>query len=206
MVQLYPVKVRLNDIDGMLYAEKGMEGVLTMHILDIAELLHQKIENRMVLRNYLLLEVLDEKDNIIGSTTWVPPIAYTMESRADGYIRPLNIPYFTQITEVTPGIEGKELTPIDPFAPVNREIYMDVNNRGFDTINVLGVITHTPDKFDWGFNGGNGIMNFVNMMKKYVMDADSERPRLIMYHDRFIGYHFEPASEETILKYYKIKE
>ena len=189
------IKVKINNVDTTVEASNYMN-ILELHIEELLQLTKQELKNKLALRNYIEVNIMDKEDNYWGGCIWVPPGVVTLTT-TDGHERQIPFDIFVQIIEVTPGIEGLELVPIHPLSPNNTDLIENVNNPSGIGWSIIASPTCTEDTFDWRFNAGNGIMAFKKCYE--------EHKRVILYHNRYIGYHFDPANRSTILRYYKPK-
>ena len=197
-------KIKINDIDATVEVNRFVD-VLEMHIEDLAAQTGQFLKNRLALRNYISVDVMDETEQYWGGCVWVPPGTVTVTT-TDGHERVVEFGVFTQIVEVNPGIEGLELEPFFPLSPPNLDFLYDINNPQHLGFDIIATPKCTAESFEWGFNGGNGIMAFKELYDKHTKwDADKRHMRVIVYHNRYMGYHFDQANRSTILKYYRPK-
>lgn len=180
---------------------------LDLHVEKLSKMIGHDLKTRMTLRNFVEVVLYREDgETIWGSSLWVPPATHTLIT-SDGHEQKFVFDSFVQIIEVTPGIDGLELEPISPLSPTNNDLLYDINHPvglGFD---IIAKPTCTEDRFEWNFNAGNGLLAFYEQYQSHKMiDGGTGHTRVVLYHNHYMGYHFDKASRQTILRYYKPKE
>lgn len=179
---------------------------LDVHIEKLSKMIGHELKTKMILRNFVEVDIYNEDgETIWGSTLWVPPATHTITT-SDGHGRKIELDSFVQIVDVIPGIPGMELEPISPLSPTNTDLLYDINNPTGLGFNIIAKPTCTEDRFDWNFNAGNGLLAFYEQYQNHKMiDRDTGLTRVILYHNHYMGYHFDKATRQTILRYYKPK-
>lgn len=181
------------------------EDVINMHIKKLLDMLGNNLRSdgyQLTLRNYVEVTVYNVNDRVWGRTIWVPPTTQHMIT-SDGHTRSFKFDHFVQIVEVVPGIPGMELVPISPLSPINTDLLYDINKPSELGFEIIASPIIDNEQFDWKFNAGNGLIAFYNQCNNHKVTDKDGYTRVVLYHDRYMGYHFDRATDSTILKYYK---
>ena len=195
------INIEVNRIPVTVEADRYVD-ILDMHIEKLTKMIGHDLKTRMAIRNYVEVTIYRDDGSVWGSTLWIPPMKQALIA-TDGHERVLDFDSFIQIVEVIPGIPGLELEPISRLSPSNGDLVFDINAPTSFGFMIVAVPHITTEQFDWGFNGGNGLLAVYDQFQKHKMTDKDGYTRAILYHNHYMGYHFDKAANSTILRYYK---